>query len=143
MKHEPTAETRKLVRTFSSYGVTQKRLASYLKINQDTLAKHYRAELDDGMTEKLAYAGKSLFDAIVKGNIVATMFFLKTQGGWHETEQFNVQVTNDVSVRIESARGVLLEKLVGRQIEVIAAPDDGMVEEERVEERGADGRPEI
>ena len=46
--HEPTAESRKLVESTSGLGLPHEQIAILVGIDDKTLRKYYRAELDAG-----------------------------------------------------------------------------------------------
>jgi predicted transcriptional regulator len=47
-KYEPTADQRALVEIASAFGITQAEIANQLKIDEKTLRKHFREELNSG-----------------------------------------------------------------------------------------------
>jgi hypothetical protein len=47
--HEPDDRTRGIVESAAAFGITQDDIATHLGINADTLRKHYRKELDEGV----------------------------------------------------------------------------------------------
>jgi hypothetical protein len=85
VEHKPTDESRKLVRTLSSVGITYEDIASKLNINADTLTKHYKEDLLNGRVDANALIGQSLYNSARDGNTSAQMFWLKTRAGWKET----------------------------------------------------------
>ncbi len=92
-KHEPTEENRSLVRTLAAVGTKYEDIAIKIQINDDTLVKYYRKELDNGRIDANASIAKSLFDAAKTGNIPAQMFWLKTRAGWKETDRREIDGT--------------------------------------------------
>mgnify|MGYP003345263583 CR=1 FL=1 len=50
-EHIPTEESRKLVRSLAAVGTRYVDIAHKLEITDDTLRKHYKAELEDGELE--------------------------------------------------------------------------------------------
>lgn len=84
--HEPTDETRKLVKTLSAVGIRYVDIAQKLDISDDTLVKHYKKELEDGRIDANAEIGKGLFQQAKNGNTAAIIFWLKTRAGWKETQ---------------------------------------------------------
>lgn len=86
--HEPTKETRLLVQELTAFGITQEKIARRLNICIDTLALHYRDELDNGKTDAVLAVGKSLYSkAVEQDDLGAQVFYLKTQGGWREKDK--------------------------------------------------------
>lgn len=84
--HEPTPESRALISELSAFGITHEQMASRLKINIDTLKKHYERELIDGKTSVIQQVARRLVDKALDGDGTAQMFYLKTQGRWREKD---------------------------------------------------------
>ena len=61
-------------------------IAHKLEITDDTLRKHYKAELEDGRIDANAQIANTLFQQAKKGNMTAAIFWLKTRAGWKETQ---------------------------------------------------------
>lgn len=104
-EHKPTEAQRKLVRDMYAAGVPQSRLADHLDINEITLRKHYRAELDlnmDGMTTAL---GSNLYQDALSGDKQAREFWLKTRGRWSYAKPEEDK---------KSTTDTLLEKLIDK-----------------------------
>lgn len=96
--HQPTEKTRAEIVALRSYGVPIKEVASYIGIDDKTMYKYYRAELEQSAMKANANVGKFLYQA-ASGQALTTgatysdcvraaMFWAKTRMGWKET---NVQ----------------------------------------------------
>lgn len=88
--HEPTDESRKLVRTLSGFGIKQADISNKIGINEETLRLHYRQELDDGTLEANAKVAQSLFNKAIgndKSSVTAAIFWLKTRARWTERHE--------------------------------------------------------
>ena len=96
--HKPTEKTRAEIIALRSYGVPIKEVAAYIGIDDKTLYKYYRDELENSAIKANANVGKFLYHA-ASGQALATgathsdcvraaMFWAKTRMGWKET---NVQ----------------------------------------------------
>ena len=96
--HQPTDKTRAEIVALRSYGVPIKEVAAYIGIDDKTLYKYYREELENSAIKANANVGKFLYQA-ASGQALATgatysdcvraaMFWAKTRMGWKET---NVQ----------------------------------------------------
>ena len=104
--HEPSDKTRGEVGALVSFGNTQEQIASHLGITVDTLAKYYRAELDNSVVRANAKVAAKLFRKATEGDdLTAMIFWLKTRGKWRE---------KDDSVNIKES---IVEKLIDRLIE--------------------------
>ncbi|HNN29853.1 MAG TPA: helix-turn-helix domain-containing protein [Agitococcus sp.] len=96
--HQPTEKTRAEIVALRSYGVPIKEVAAYIGIDDKTLYKYYKDELDNSAIKANANVGKFLYQA-ASGQALTTgatysdcvraaMFWAKTRMGWKET---NVQ----------------------------------------------------
>lgn len=93
--HQPTNETLAAVKALAAFGTPHQDIARHIGINQDTLRKYYRDELDLGSIEANAKVGQYLFKAAsgaaIKDGathadcIRSAMFWAKTRMGWRET----------------------------------------------------------
>lgn len=89
-KHEVNEDNQELVRNLSAVGTTHEDIALKIGINADTLVKYYKKELDEGRIDAVSAMAKSLYKAGMKGDIRAMMFYLKTRGGWKETDRHEI-----------------------------------------------------
>ena len=97
-QHKPTEKTRAEIIALRSYGVPIKEVAAYIGIDDKTLYKYYKDELENSAIKANANVGKFLYQAASgqalqtgasHGDCVrAAMFWAKTRMGWKET---NVQ----------------------------------------------------
>ncbi len=81
-KHEPTDILRGKVIGFSCAGFTQAQIADYLNIDDNTLRKHYRYELDHAKMDKTIALADSLYRDALAGDKDDRQFWLKCQGRW-------------------------------------------------------------
>ena len=81
-EHEPTLLTRAKVEGFSCAGYTQTQIANYLQIDDKTLRKHYRHELDCAKMDKTMALSDNLYMDALNGDKDDRQFWLKTQGRW-------------------------------------------------------------
>lgn len=82
--HVPTAEQREKVRLWSMVGTKQEVIAAELGITVDTLAKHYREELDEATARGVANIATNLYTKAMSGDVTSMIFYLKTRGRWSE-----------------------------------------------------------
>lgn len=83
--HQPTEKTRQLVQLHTTVGTPQAIVADLLGIDDKTLRKHYREELDQSRAQANAAVGGALFNKAKSGDTAAMIFWMKTQAGWRET----------------------------------------------------------
>ncbi len=84
---EPTAQERKQVESMAGYGVPHEGIACMIRdgIDEKTLRKRFRRELDVGKAKAHSKIGQTLFQQAMNGNIAAAIWFSKAQMGWKET----------------------------------------------------------
>jgi hypothetical protein len=70
-------------------GTTQADIARVLDIDEKTLRKYYRDELDLAKAKANATIGGALFNQAKSGNTSAMIFWMKTQAGWRERKDLN------------------------------------------------------
>ena len=79
-----TQEDSKTVEALAVAGVKQSLIADIVKISEPTLRKNFRKELDTSKARANAIISQALFKKAKDGNVVAQIFWLKTQAGWKE-----------------------------------------------------------
>lgn len=86
--HQPSEKTRAQVEALVACGIPQEEIAKLIGVTVDTMAKHYREEMDLGLAKANAQVARNLF-RMATGNgreaLGAACFWLKTRGGWRET----------------------------------------------------------
>ena len=100
--HEPTEKTKAEVSALVSFGNTQDEIAAYIGITADTLAKHYREELDNAVVKANAKVAAKLYrKAIDENDIKAQIFWLKTRARWRETDNkdYNITITHESNIK--------------------------------------------
>ena len=82
--HTPTPATRELVARSSGLGLPHESIAHLLDggIDDKTLRKYYRAELDNGKARAHAQVAATLFERAVAGDTALLIFYAKTQLRW-------------------------------------------------------------
>ena len=83
-------EDAKLVEALTIAGVTQTLIAQIVKISEPTLRKNFRKELDTSKARANAVISQALFKKAKDGNVVAQIFWLKTQAGWKEKNHYEL-----------------------------------------------------
>lgn len=104
-EHRPTQHSRSKVIEFVCAGFKQDSIAMYFDIDEDTLRKHYRAELDKSNMMRTGKLGRNLYLDALAGDKQAREFWLKTQGRWSYAKPPEEQ---------GSKTDALLEKLIDK-----------------------------
>jgi cell division septum initiation protein DivIVA len=95
-RHEPTEITRAEVKALASFGNTQEQICTYLDIDDKTLHKYYRRELDTALIQANAQVAKRLFNkAVAQDDLSAQIFWLKTRARWRTDDVERLQTEND------------------------------------------------
>ena len=86
--YSPTEEQQRTVRAMSGFGIPQADIATLLEIDDKTLRKHFRRELDRGSIEATAKVAQTLFQMATSGqNTAAAIFWMKARAGWCEKHE--------------------------------------------------------
>ena len=84
-EHLPTDESKRMVESTSGLGLPHEQIAILVGIDDKTLRKHYRAELDMGKAKANGQIAKTLFSKATSGDTTALIWWTKTQMRWAET----------------------------------------------------------
>lgn len=88
-RHEPSKQTRELVSLHATMGTDQGSIADLLDIDDKTLRKHYRKELDQSVVKANATIGGVLFNKAKSGDTAAMIFWMKTRARWTERHELD------------------------------------------------------
>lgn len=134
-RFKPTDEERKQVEAMSGYGVPIESICALIRngIDNDTLKKHFRSELDRGKAKANTQIGQTLFQKAIGGDTTAAIWWSKTQMQWRETKDDNA---------LKAAQLIILQldaELKRKQLENMTF-DDSEPESKRVVFEVVDGR---
>ncbi len=88
-RYEPTDKDRATVKALAAYGVLQSEISKVIGVDDKTLRKHFRDELDTGSTRANAKVAESLFKRATgdgPSSVTAAIFWLKARAGWSEAK---------------------------------------------------------
>jgi hypothetical protein len=103
--HKPTPETRKLVESSSGLGLPHESIGVLVGIDDKTLRKHYRTELDMGKAKANGQIAKTLFTKATSGDTTALIWWTKTQMRWAETVKQEITGAEGQDLVIKWAAG--------------------------------------
>ena len=83
--HEPTDETRRLVESSSGLGLPHEQIGILVGIDDKTLRKYYRHELDMGKAKANGQIAKTLYSKAISGDTSSLIWWTKAQMRWSET----------------------------------------------------------
>lgn len=87
------------VRTLRAQGLTFEQVADALGCSVDTLARRRKQDEDldqacaEGKAQGIAKITNALFQAGLRGNVTAMIFYLKNQAGWKDKLEFEGDTT--------------------------------------------------
>jgi hypothetical protein len=92
---KPTAAERKLVEQMAAVGIPQESQCLVVRdgIDEKTLRKHFRRELDTAATKANAKVAGTLFSKAMGGDTTALIWWTKTRMKWSERQE--VEHTGD------------------------------------------------
>ena len=83
-EHIPTKETRHMALTSSGFGLPHESIGALIGIDDKTLRKHYRQELDLGKARANSEIAKTLFSKATGGDTACLIWWTKSQMKWSE-----------------------------------------------------------
>lgn len=90
VEHKPTEENKRIVETSAGLGLPHEQIGALIGIDDKTLRKHYRTELDLGKAKASAQIAKTLFNKAQGGDTTALIWWTKAQMRWAETQKQEV-----------------------------------------------------
>lgn len=110
--HVPTDKIRAEIVALRSYGVPIKEVAAYIGIDDKTMYKYYRPELEQSAMKANANVGKFLYQAAsgqalkdgasYSDCVRAAMFWAKTRMGWKETDVHEHTGANGGAIQVNT-----------------------------------------
>ena len=106
--HVPTPQTLQQVEYLAGLGVPHEHIAVLIGLSDDkTLREHYEHQLKLGKAKANAKATQMLFNKVEKGDLGATVFWLKAQAGWREKQEVIHTGPNGEPVGAEALAGAM------------------------------------
>jgi hypothetical protein len=93
-EHLPTDESKRMVESTSGLGLPHEQIGILVGIDDKTLRKHYRHELDMGKAKANGQIAKTLFSKALGGDTTSLIWWTKTQMKWAETIKQEVTGAN-------------------------------------------------
>lgn len=88
--HKPTDESRKTAESASGLGLPHEQIGALLGIDDKTLRKYYRKELDNGIAKANGQVVKSLYNSATSGDTTAAIWWTKTRLGWKDLSRVEI-----------------------------------------------------
>lgn len=105
--HQPTEELRQRVKDLAVAGIPKYLIAKIIKIDDDTLCKHYEFELSCAQAEAVERISRVVAVQAESGDSKAQALYLKTQGakfGWVEKQVIEQQSSDDTQALKEKIK---------------------------------------
>jgi hypothetical protein len=120
-KHIPTQNTRLTVENSCGEGMPHESIGVLIGIDDKTLRKHYRHELDMGKARANSQIAQTLFNKTVGGDTTCLIWWTKSQMKWSAATAATAATASTAS-QIENVRGanIDLRALTDDQLEKIA-----------------------
>ncbi len=101
--HKPTDIQRENVTALCCLGISGRIISKFLGIDEKTLMKHYREELDHGLSTRKAKVMNVLFEkAVIDKDTTSLIFLAKTLCGLRETNRHEVTGADGKAMQIET-----------------------------------------
>lgn len=133
----PTKEQRKDVEKYAAVGAPQMVIASILGIHVNTLPKHFRDELDNGLAKANAMVGGKLFTRAMEGDNACIFFWMKTRAGWRDVSTHEHSGPGGGPIPLKDMSGYSDEQLdqLARAAAILAGGDASTVGESEASPR--------
>jgi hypothetical protein len=93
-EHVPTKELRQRIKDLSLAGTPKYLIAKVVRLDDETITKHYDYELSCAKTEAVEAIAKTVYVQALNGNEKSQALYLKTQGASHGWVEKQVIETN-------------------------------------------------
>ena len=133
---QPSDKQRGQVEAMVRYGIPVVEIARTLGITKPTLFKHFREELDTGITKANAQVGEFIFSTIVgltipgrppvtdeRARVTAAIFWAKTRMGWKETVINQHEGPHGGPIEVSSVRERIARRIARLAVENAASGD--------------------
>lgn len=138
--HEPNDATRRAVEILAATGLYQYQIAAQMKMDEDTLVKHYEYELNAGWATNMKKATNIVIKRIEDDGdeaLDAAKFFLSRRGKGLWSEQKNVEVSGPGGGAIPLAK-VDLDVIDYEDLEFL----EGVLDAALIEHKPGDEQPD-
>lgn len=121
---EITDKDRAQVERMAGLGLTQPQIANICGFSEDTLQRHFSAELANGVGKLNSAVAANLYSIATSrdnGAVAAAIFWMKTRGRWKETNHHEVTGADGGAIEVETKTTIDASKLTPEQREALRA----------------------
>jgi hypothetical protein len=119
-----TEKDRKTVELMTAAGIEQEAMCKCLGISQDTLARHYRTELDTAAERANAQVAATLFRRATNptdpSGVTAAIWWTKTRMRWKEKTETALTGADGGAIKVEDANALQAMKSVAELMRHLA-----------------------
>lgn len=88
--HIPSVASRRTVKEMALAGATRAQISRIMEIAPKTLDSHYEKEMKLGSEFATGQVAGALYKKAIGGDVASMIFWMKTRGGWRETNRLEV-----------------------------------------------------
>ncbi len=100
--HQVTTESVAQVERLAKLGISQEQIALFMGMSKQTLSKYYKDIMAIVRIDNICQVAETAFSMAVSGKHPAmTMFYLKTQARWRETDHADDSMSKEPITKIE------------------------------------------
>lgn len=98
----PTPEQVEKIKLYAGLGSTHEHIAQMLGMADNTLRSNETAQKAflEGKAQTIAKVAGSLVKKALNGDTTSAIFYLKTQAGWKETSDLNLNMNRPVEINL-------------------------------------------
>lgn len=112
--HEPDDKSRATVEAMVSYGIPHEDIAKVIGIDDKTLRKHYRHEIDTASAKANSQVAQRLYKKCMNDDTASIIFWLKTRAKWAETQKHEHGGDGGGPIQIEATLKTILDDIDGK-----------------------------
>jgi hypothetical protein len=115
---QPTDEERQMVERLSGVGLPYHNICALIRngIDDETLTKHFRKEIDRGKAKANAKVGGALYTKAMGGDTASMIFWAKTQMRWKEVHHID-NTSSDGSMSPVDNNAAILEAIKRKYVD--------------------------
>ena len=110
-KHIPTKNTRLTVENSCGLGMPHESIGVLIGIDDKTLRKHYRHELDMGKARANSQIAQTLFNKAVGGDTTCLIWWTKSQMKWSAATASQIENVGGANIDLHALTNDQLEKI--------------------------------
>lgn len=123
----PSAADRTQIEAYVACGLTQEQISGLVGVSTDTLQRHCRLELDNGLVHANAKVAATLFQKAMAGDNSCMIFWLKTRAGWRDVSAVEVTGKDGAAIEVIDATAAAFDSRIAGLLARVAGAGDHAV----------------